>query len=207
MRVSTAPLAILEHMNPAENNPETTRLGGITGNGFKPGQSGNPGGRPKGLAKTVRDLCGGSPRVLPGSCWRSPRIRKPITVIEWPRVGSCLTVGGARLLPSRLWRPGIRSRCRTLHARFKGSRTSLQRGERRSRRRGNRLRVEVGHVREACSGGWRCARQGPRATPDAHESKRARRVPDVTNLSAVNAGERAAHRPRPTARTGGHNWF
>ena len=63
-RVSTAPLAILEHMNPAENNHETTRPGGITGNGFKPGQSGNPGGRPKGLAKTVRDACGGSPLRL-----------------------------------------------------------------------------------------------------------------------------------------------
>ena len=61
---STAALAILERMNPAENNHATTRPGGITGNGFKPGQSGNPGGRPKGLAKTVRDACGGSPLCL-----------------------------------------------------------------------------------------------------------------------------------------------
>ena len=51
-------------MSIAENNQETTRPGGITGNGFKPGQSGNPGGRPKGLAKTVRDVCGGSPLRL-----------------------------------------------------------------------------------------------------------------------------------------------
>ena len=51
-------------MSSLENNRETTRPGGITGNGFKPGQSGNPGGRPKGLAKTVRDLCGGSPLRL-----------------------------------------------------------------------------------------------------------------------------------------------
>ena len=51
-------------MSNAENNHETTRPGGITGNGFKPGQSGNPGGRPKGLAKTVRDICGGSPLRL-----------------------------------------------------------------------------------------------------------------------------------------------
>jgi hypothetical protein len=51
-------------MSIAENNHETTRPGGITGNGFKPGQSGNPGGRPKGIAKTVRETCGGSPERL-----------------------------------------------------------------------------------------------------------------------------------------------
>jgi hypothetical protein len=33
-----------------ENNAEK-RLGGITGKGFVPGQSGNPGGRPKGSVK------------------------------------------------------------------------------------------------------------------------------------------------------------
>jgi Family of unknown function (DUF5681) len=32
--------------------------GGITGKGFRPGQSGNPGGRPKGLAKATRELVG-----------------------------------------------------------------------------------------------------------------------------------------------------
>ncbi len=31
------------------------KLGGITGKGFKPGQSGNYSGRPKGLAKGIRD--------------------------------------------------------------------------------------------------------------------------------------------------------
>ena len=51
-------------MSNAENNHETTRPGGITGNGFKPGQSGNPGGRPKGIARTVRETCGGSPERL-----------------------------------------------------------------------------------------------------------------------------------------------
>ena len=35
-------------MNNVENNEKTTKkLGGITGKGFMPGQSGNPGGRPR----------------------------------------------------------------------------------------------------------------------------------------------------------------
>jgi hypothetical protein len=39
-----------------QNNPETTDklLGGVTGKGFMPGQSGNPGGRPK--RKPVTEL-------------------------------------------------------------------------------------------------------------------------------------------------------
>lgn len=61
---STASLATLNPMSPLENNQETTQAGGITGAGFKPGQSGNPGGRPKGVARTVRDVCGGSPLRL-----------------------------------------------------------------------------------------------------------------------------------------------
>jgi hypothetical protein len=39
-----------------DNNGRTT--GGITRRGFRPGQSGNPGGRPKGLARATRELLG-----------------------------------------------------------------------------------------------------------------------------------------------------
>ena len=45
-------------MEMVENNAKSTRLGGATGAGFKPGVSGNPGGRPKGLARRVRELVG-----------------------------------------------------------------------------------------------------------------------------------------------------
>jgi hypothetical protein len=44
-------------MSVVENRTETT-LGGVTGRGFVPGQSGNPGGRPKGLSRRVRELVG-----------------------------------------------------------------------------------------------------------------------------------------------------
>ena len=41
-----------------QNNGRTTRPGGTTGSGFVRGQSGNPGGRPKGLSRRVRELVG-----------------------------------------------------------------------------------------------------------------------------------------------------
>jgi hypothetical protein len=41
----------------AENNGRAT-LGGITGKGFMPGRSGNPGGRRPGLARAARELIG-----------------------------------------------------------------------------------------------------------------------------------------------------
>ena len=45
-------------MSSVENRSVTTRPGGATGRGFMPGRSGNPGGRPKGLARRVRELVG-----------------------------------------------------------------------------------------------------------------------------------------------------
>jgi len=45
------------HSPDVHNNGETT-LGGITGRGFLPGQSGNPGGRRRGLARMTREKLG-----------------------------------------------------------------------------------------------------------------------------------------------------
>jgi uncharacterized protein DUF5681 len=45
-------------MSVVQSNGQATRPGGITGAGFKPGVSGNPGGRPKGLSRRVRELVG-----------------------------------------------------------------------------------------------------------------------------------------------------
>jgi hypothetical protein len=49
-------------MSGVQNNGGTT--GGVTGRGFMAGRSGNPGGRPKGLARYVRDLVGDDGRRI-----------------------------------------------------------------------------------------------------------------------------------------------
>ena len=50
-----------------QNNAGTT--GGVTGRGFMPGRSGNPGGRPKGLAKATRELVGDDGMALVELWW------------------------------------------------------------------------------------------------------------------------------------------
>lgn len=60
---TTARVAILGPMDIVQNRPGTTP-GGVTGRGFMPGQSGNPGGRPQGLARRVRDLVGDDGRAI-----------------------------------------------------------------------------------------------------------------------------------------------
>jgi len=52
------PRANTPHMTIVENSAKTRHVGGVTGRGFLPGQSGNPGGRPRGLARRVRELVG-----------------------------------------------------------------------------------------------------------------------------------------------------
>lgn len=49
---------------PAQNPPETPAGNGNLVAPFEKGKSGNPGGRPKGLAKAVRDLVGSDGLVL-----------------------------------------------------------------------------------------------------------------------------------------------
>jgi hypothetical protein len=56
-----------EPVSTVKNNGRTT--GGVTGKGFMPGQSGNPRGRPKGLAKATRELVGEDGMALVELWW------------------------------------------------------------------------------------------------------------------------------------------
>ena len=54
-------------MSTVQNNGGAT--GGVTGLGFRPGRSGNPGGRPQGLARATRELVGEDGRALAQLWW------------------------------------------------------------------------------------------------------------------------------------------
>ena len=53
-------------MSVVQHKRETTQRGGVTGRGFMPGQNGNPGGRPKGLSRRVRELVGDDGHEIAG---------------------------------------------------------------------------------------------------------------------------------------------
>jgi hypothetical protein len=52
----------LETIEPIDDS--TPKLGGCTGKGFLPGQSGNPGGRPKSLASYIKEVVGDDGHML-----------------------------------------------------------------------------------------------------------------------------------------------
>jgi hypothetical protein len=54
-------------MDTVQSNGRGT--GGVTGRGFKPGRSGNPGGRPQGLARATRELVGEDGMALAQLWW------------------------------------------------------------------------------------------------------------------------------------------
>jgi hypothetical protein len=79
-------------MSPVQNNGGTT--GGITGRGFMPGYSGNPGGRPKGLAKATRQLVGEDGMALVELWW---------SIAQDPMARTSDRLEASRLLADRGW--------------------------------------------------------------------------------------------------------
>jgi hypothetical protein len=79
-------------MSPVQNNGRTT--GGITGRGFRPGRSGNPGGRPKGLAKATRALVGEDGMKL---------VEFWLSIMEDPMRRDSDRLEASRLLAERGW--------------------------------------------------------------------------------------------------------
>jgi len=84
-------------MTSAENNGGTA--GGITGRGFRPGQSGNPGGRPRSLAKITREVVGDDGRAI-AEFW--------LATMNDPAAKLSERLEASRLLADRGWgKPGV----------------------------------------------------------------------------------------------------
>ena len=80
-------------MNDVQNNGKQRRLGGRSGAGFKPGQSGNPGGRPKMLAE-VHELARQHTRAM---------IELLVSIAENPDAPTAARVAAAQVILDRAW--------------------------------------------------------------------------------------------------------
>lgn len=69
-------------MGDVENNGGST--GGVTGRGFSPGRSGNPGGRPQGLARRVREVLGDDDGETLARFWAACLSGELVTVVTGP---------------------------------------------------------------------------------------------------------------------------
>src|SRR5262245_60990717 len=79
-------------MPSVQNNGRGT--GGVTGRGFMPGRSGNPGGRPQGLARATRELVG-EDGVKLAEFW--------VSIMEDPLRRDSDRLEASRLLAERGW--------------------------------------------------------------------------------------------------------
>lgn len=79
-------------MELAENSAQTARK--VIGRPFKPGRSGNPGGRPKGIARTVREQAGGDPERF---------VQLLIAIAEDERTSTRDRISAVRELLDRGW--------------------------------------------------------------------------------------------------------
>jgi hypothetical protein len=70
------------------------RLGGVTSKGFRPGQSGNPGGRSKGLSRVARELIGDDGRRI---------VHFWLTVMDDPDCKLSERLEASKLLAERGW--------------------------------------------------------------------------------------------------------
>ncbi len=81
---------------------ETKTPGGVTGKGFLPGQSGNPGGRPRGLAANIREATSNGEEIIDllTAVMRGDKMNGKLPRLDH-RIEAC------RLLLDRGWgRPG-----------------------------------------------------------------------------------------------------